>query len=56
MLRKRRMENKRDSYIRLQYEGYDHTLYNALVAVGAQAVIKGKGKTVSLELDDLGAL
>ena len=56
LLRKRRMENKRDSYIRLQYERYDHTLYNALVAVGAQAVIKGKGKTVSLELDDLGAL
>ena len=56
LLRKRRMENHKDAYVRVQFEYYDQELYKALVAAGAQAVKDGKGKVVSLELDELGPL
>lgn len=56
LLREQRSENARLTLVPITCCGYNWQLYDALVAVGAQASLKGRGKQVSLDPDELGSL
>lgn len=56
LLRQYRTQNKRLTLVPITCCGYNWKLYDALVAVGAQASLKGQGKHVSLDPNELGSL
>ena len=56
LLRQRRTENVRIELAAIKMVTYNWALYDALVQAGAQAMLRGTGKHVSLDPSELGSL